>query len=87
MKDHSRKQTTRLNRGARRPEGSRQTVHGFSLTQYHYTHRNVRVDGSKGRHARSHKSGGYFVPIDASRLWEVLWFALTGTGKLGWEMK
>ncbi|TNN65696.1 hypothetical protein EYF80_024100 [Liparis tanakae] len=54
---------------ADRTKSHSSTRHSSPGLTYHYTHRDVRADGSTGRRARSHKGGGYFSPVDASRLW------------------
>lgn len=64
MKDHSRKQTTRLNRRARRIEGRRQKVQGFSLTQHHW---HVKVYSSKDRAGMTAKTW-LFLSISPGRL-------------------
>lgn len=86
MKDHSRKQTTRLNRRARRIEGRRQKVQGFSLTQHHW---HVKVYSSKDRAGMTAKTW-LFLSISPGRLdyfFRVFFFFLSDTSMPGCKIK
>lgn len=85
MKDHSRKQTTRLNRRARRIEGRRQKVQGFSLTQHHW---HVKVYSSKDRAGMTAKTW-LFLSISPGRLdyFFRVFFFLSDTSMPGCKIK